>query len=1019
MKLPFLRWPVGFAAMLLLGFGSALAETSKLTVETKEITRPDVAASPTGEWLVITSLGHLFQVQRSGGEAKQLTFGPWFDSEPAISPDGRQIVFSSDRGGGTNGSLYILSIESGKLHRLTSGEWASRPVWSPDGQHIAYLSYQPQGLWAEYEFIAHNGVLATVKKISVDGGDPTTLTEAPGLIRSAFFMPDGRIGWTVQGVTKTKQRTNDSGSIKNPGSPVSEIRIVGASAVPSAILSIPGVIDRIVPDGDGFLVRHYGIPAAGFLVPQNEAIASISPKGEIRSISTLMNPQPRPKFAVVDGQIYLGERGKLFRINAETGERTPIPLKTTIEMEVLGRADPISYNPEDRSQTLKTTVLDPRLTPDGKEMFFTAAGFIWRQTLESGNAKRINSDLGFQWGAAAISPDGKQIAYQQSEDNLQHLKVHNLGDGSEKTLVTADRTGRFEPSWSPDGTKIVYVSFSGALPRLYIIDVVTGNKRKLVNTFPRWMPRPQFSSDGHSVYYTDRNQVRQISIGDGSKPRKVTDFSNVHIGDGTVSPDGRWLAYRKNDEIWVVRLDDARISEESAKKLTNDGGWNFSFSPDSKSLVYSIGHTVWSHPIVEGEATTLPVRLVHPDNTPVSVLIRNVRVLDFEADKFTDTVSMLVENRRIQWIGSEVDKSISDEVRILDADGRYAIPGLFDSHTHVATPIHFNPARDVSRMSSNLAFGITSVRDMGSDITLVKSWEDRRRFYSAPVPRIFSGGAMVEAAGPFFHGGSQFAANDAEARNIVRKEVRDGVVGIKSYFTLPWSQQRAIANEAFKLGVPVYAHGLTFRETVMGPVLGRTSVEHQPLPIRLYDDVLQLMAKSGTKWTPTITATGGNGVLMAQQPHLLSDAKVRAFTSQSDFALAKEVELFSILDPKVLGQTYADLLVSIKQGYETGVQILVGTDALNPNVFYGHGQQTEMLHLARAGIPAIDILRFATIESARTVGVEKHLGTLEPGKLADMVFLNSNPMKNITNTLDIWKVMQDGNLFTQMAEPSK
>ncbi|MGI9262130.1 MAG: amidohydrolase family protein, partial [Woeseiaceae bacterium] len=244
----------------------------------------------------------------------------------------------------------------------------------------------------------------------------------------------------------------------------------------------------------------------------------------------------------------------------------------------------------------------------------------------------------------------------------------------------------------------------------------------------------------------------------------------------------------------------------------------------------------------------------------------------------------------------------------------------------------------------------------------------------------------------------------------------DGAVAIKSYFTLPWALHRAIADEAREVGVPVAGHGLLFRETVMGPVIGRSTMEHQPTPIRLYDDVLQLMVKTGTKWVPTITATGGNGILFAQEPTLLSDPKLRAFTSQGDYALAEEVELFSMLDPQVLGRTYAELLASIGQGHTTGVQLLTGTDALNPNVFYGHGQQTEMWHFARARVSALDILRLATIESARAVGAESDLGSLEQGKLADIVILNSDPMQDIANAMDIWYVMQDGRLFTSTAQ---
>jgi imidazolonepropionase-like amidohydrolase len=245
----------------------------------------------------------------------------------------------------------------------------------------------------------------------------------------------------------------------------------------------------------------------------------------------------------------------------------------------------------------------------------------------------------------------------------------------------------------------------------------------------------------------------------------------------------------------------------------------------------------------------------------------------------------------------------------------------------------------------------------------------------------------------------------------VRKENQDGAVAIKSYFTLTWPLHRAIAAEARQQNIPVAAHGLIFREVVMGAVLGRATIEHQPFPIRLYGDVLQLLANTGTRWCPTIAPVGGNGLLFAQQPHLLSCPRLRAFTSQGDYALAEEVELFSDLKPELIASAYTALLASIRQGHDLGVTILAGTDALNPNVFYGHGLHMELLHLARSGIPPLDVLRLATIGAATTVGAEDVLGTLEPNKLADIVLLDENPLGDIRNTLSVWRVIQGGRVF--------
>jgi len=117
------------------------------------------------------------------------------------------------------------------------------------------------------------------------------------------------------------------------------------------------------------------------------------------------------------------------------------------------------------------------------------------------------------------------------------------------------------------------------------------------------------------------------------------------------------------------------------------------------------------------------------------------------------------------------------------------------------------------------------------------------------------------------------------------------------------------------------------------------------------------------------------------------------------------------MDPAAIANAYADVLASIKQARQLGVTVLGGTDALNPNTFYGHSVHLELQHLARSGIDPIDVLRAATADAARTVGAQNVLGTLEPGKLADVVILDKNPLVDIANTMQVWRVILAGHLF--------
>ena len=436
---------------------------------------------------------------------------------------------------------------------------------------------------------------------------------------------------------------------------------------------------------------------------------------------------------------------------------------------------------------------------------------------------------------------------------------------------------------------------------------------------PRWQPAAQFSGDGKWVYFTANGQVHRYPTETPGASEPITAFT-AFAANGQVSPDGKWLAFRRNDEIWVAPLSSQPIKEEYAR----------SASPRWAGTISASRRTVRRSSTRRGP-TCGSIRFKVADRSKClsSSNCRQNLHHRYCSAMCAFSISRLVVSLRARRSWSRTAGSSGSEPRrvtryradlkVVDGGGRFAIPGLFDMHAHTATPIHSQSARDVSQMDLWIAYGVTSVADMGSDIGTLNAWADRRYGFGAPVPRVFSYGSMIEAM-PFIWGGSVFGTSDEQVRDIVDLEKKEGVVGVKSYFTLSWPLHRAVASEAFRQGLPVSAHGLFREEIIRGALIGHAMKAHM-LPVNVYyDDLLQLLTATGTYWTPTLAVTFG------------------LFPEGSPIRSA--------------------MLAELKRAYQTGVPLLAGTDSVNPKVSYGQSLHAELQYFVRAGIPPIEVLRY-------------------------------------------------------------
>lgn len=1007
-----LALPITFAAQARPPHGS-LAQTPAQTAgmrtlefETAEVTDPDVAISPDGRWLVFNILGHLFRVPVTGGTAEQLTFGPYYDADPVFSPDGGRVAFVSDRDG-SEGNIFVLDLATGTITQVTREPWAARPAWSPDGSAIAYLRVLrdvPGVVPLPWHSLPET-LTALVRRVPAAGGEPETVSDGPRLIGSVFYLADGRLAWAAIDVEMNREigsrATTSIEVIESPGG-TSTLRTIAGYAAP-AVRS---------PAADGVYVRRFR-PILPWHTQRPEDLLFVPlPDGPERFVATLARPRGwAPRFAVTSDNrsLFLGEAGRLWKIEVASRVREPVPFRAQVKLEIRNPTPPPkAVTAASLNQLRPRVILDPRISPEGRTLVFGAAGYLWRQRVDGRPARRLSADSAFERDPA-FSPDGRRLAFVRSRYVVplwganDEVRVLDLLTGETRTLASGYAYAR--PSWSPDGERLVFMRLEGpyeqVAPAIVVAHLTSGRVEKLAEPGDS-ETRPHFSADGRVLYYTGTPPLRpalyRLSLAPNAKPEQLTQLERpLGLGRALVSPDGRWLAFSRNMELWVARLDRHPVTERDARQVSPDGGDSFAFTPDGSALIYAAGPWVWLYPLEGGRRRGLRVRLDFERAPAAPLLLRRVRVLDFGAGGFAPEGSLLVDDGRIRWIGSENGRELPAGTQVIDAGARFAIPGLFDMHMHGV----------FGDQAGFIAYGVTSVRDVGGRIGALGALADRSEMTGEPVPRQFFSGNLFYGARPAWASLWPLQIDDEEeARRYVRLWKERGVDLLKVYFPLSWPLQRAVANEAHRQGLPVVGHGSAGVEQVVKSVtLGYASLEHSLTPSRAYDDVIQLLAAATTHWDPTLS-TRGNALLLSHQPERLTDPKLRHFTPKWHILELQTGDLAAGIGVDEARGRWVELLASIRSAHQRGVRLLVGTDR-----FSGASLHWELEHFMEAGIPPIEVLRIATQEAARALGVEDLLGTLEPGKLADLVLLDANPLEDIRNTQRTWRVIKGGWVF--------
>jgi len=371
---------------------------------------------------------------------------------------------------------------------------------------------------------------------------------------------------------------------------------------------------------------------------------------------------------------------------------------------------------------------------------------------------------------------------------------------------------------------------------------------------------------------------------------------------------------------------------------------------------------------------------------------------------------------------------LGDEVFTIQGSGKYLIPGLWDMHAHAID-------RDGKDLFPELfvANGVTGIREMWGDLEIAEDIRSEAGEGRRVIPRLVVAGNLIEGKDPFWPG-SNVASTPEAGRALVDSLVAAGAGFIKVYHTLEPEVFFAIADQASKIGIPFVGHvpiGVTVSQAAD---VGMSSIEHA---ITLFYDcaiekdapslqayqggwdegecaaVAEQLRRNGTWYVPSLVTERGYAFLDTQE--FQSDPRLRFMP---DF-----IRSWWLPENDLFGSEYtAEDWLTAKEGYshvvdvtrflaDQGVQILAGSDTPNAYAFPGFGLHDELEILVKAGLTPLQALRAATIDAARFLEATDTLGSVEPGKVADLVLLGGNPLEDISNTREILAVVLNGRLL--------
>ncbi len=1018
--------------------GLPLKTERKIEFTVDEGTWLSLSVSPDGKSILFDLVGDLYTLPIQGGEAKRITSGLPFDSQPVYSPDGKMIAFTSDRDGSDN--LWIANADGSEAKQLSKdkqGDFIS-PNWTPDGEYVL-VARSPEGLGTHeiWMYNIHGGSGVQVTKAAPT---PAAPPQQPRLnFMGAVASPDGKYFYYAR-------RTGSFGY--NVSLPLWQIvrrdRTTGDEDV---ITSAPGSAFRPVlsPDGKQLVYgtrfdTETGLRIRDLATGTDRWLKYPVQRDDQESRAT-RDVMPGYSFTPDGKEIVVFYGGKINRVQVATGEATVVPFQANVSLD-LGPELKFESRVEEGPVHARL-IQQPVQSPDGKRLVFSSLTHVYATDIPGGKPGRLTSGDTREY-EPVWSPDGQYVAYVTWSEQGGHIWRLRADGQSQPQRLTAVAGFYQDPAWTPDGSRIVALRGStrdreegmGGQSGLDVVWIPAAGGGPQLIVPARGVGKPHFTDDKDRVYVYSGQGLQSFRF-DGTDRRthlKVVgkNLTNApqppSARDVRISPNGKQALALVNDQLYLLDVPvtggDAptvNVSSPSVplKKLTDVGADSFAWADGGKTITWSLGSSYFRQAVAtvsfDTPATTasdqenksedktveskpaadkkpkyeeIAVDIEVPRHKPTgTAVLRGAKVITMHGEEVIPDADIVVTDNRIAAVGKRGSVTVPGGAKVIDLKGTTIMPGIVDVHAHWSEIKRGVLDMQAWPLLANLAYGVTTGRDPQTGTNDMFAYQDLVDTGDILGPRAYS-------TGPGIFSSNDFQSYEDTLAVVTRYKKYYRTNTVKSYMVGNRKQREWVvqACKENKL-MPTTEGGLDLKLDFTHAIDGMSGNEHALPIVPLYADVVNTFVKSGITYTPTLlVAYGGpwaeNYFYETTEVH--DDAKLERFFPHN------------VLDTKTQRrpwfrkeeQVFPKLAASAAKIVRAGGRVCIG----------GHGQiqgiqcHWEMWALQSGGLTNFEVLRAATIHGAQALGYDKDLGSIEAGKLADLIMLNKDPLQDISTT---------------------